>query len=252
MTENIRSFKAESSVELWNQVPYKNKAAVLIILYETEPGNINVVLTTRSRNLRSYPSQAAFPGGRCDSDEETAWDTALREAKEEIGFDPTKFDFEKLSNLPCYLSRHLLVVLPCLCIIKTYDNSPIKLQDVAPNISRQEVEIVFSFSLKAVLGPDGPYFVSYIEEDWLDRIYGFYQLEIQNDGSSYWVSVDNDAFFIDSIRSAPVVGLTAHMLIDCARIAYPKTKFVNQKAEYGYEPAIYDMLRDGKFDSTRM
>jgi 8-oxo-dGTP pyrophosphatase MutT (NUDIX family) len=252
MTESARKFKADSSLELWKQVPFKAKAAVLVILYETESGDLNVVLTTRSSNLRSYPSQAAFPGGRCDHEEETAWETALREASEEIGFDPHKFQFEQLCNLPCYLSRNLLVVMPCLCLIKSCDGSPITLEDVSPSISEQEVDVVFSFPLKAVLAHDGPYFVSYTEGDWLNHVYGFYQLDIPNNDSSYWVAADNNKVSGESISSAPVVGLTAHMLVDCARIAYPLVKFINEGTEYGFEAAIYDMLRDGKFNSTRM
>ena len=61
-------------------------AAVLVGLVEREEG-FSVLLTRRADTLRSHTGQVAFPGGRCDPGE-TPWETALREAQEEIGLDP--------------------------------------------------------------------------------------------------------------------------------------------------------------------
>lgn len=60
-------------------------AAVLVPLVEREEG-VNVILTRRSASLRRHSGQIAFPGGRADPGE-TPWDTALREAEEEIGLE---------------------------------------------------------------------------------------------------------------------------------------------------------------------
>ena len=60
-------------------------AAVLIGLVEREAG-YNVLLTRRSDTLRRHTGQVAFPGGRQDPGE-TVWQTALREAHEEIGLE---------------------------------------------------------------------------------------------------------------------------------------------------------------------
>jgi 8-oxo-dGTP pyrophosphatase MutT (NUDIX family) len=46
------------------------------------------VLTRRSPELRSHTWEISFPGGRAD-DGESAWQTALREAQEEIALDPS-------------------------------------------------------------------------------------------------------------------------------------------------------------------
>ncbi|MEY3259743.1 MAG: hypothetical protein RIT46_572, partial [Pseudomonadota bacterium] len=62
-------------------------AAVLTPLIEHE-GGISVLLTRRSDSLRKHTGQVAFPGGRCDPGESPA-QTALREAQEEIGLDPS-------------------------------------------------------------------------------------------------------------------------------------------------------------------
>ncbi len=61
-------------------------AAVLVPLVE-RPEGLSVLLTRRSESLRSHSGQIAFPGGRADPGE-TPWETALREAQEEIGLDP--------------------------------------------------------------------------------------------------------------------------------------------------------------------
>ena len=60
-------------------------AAVLIALVERDHG-LSVILTRRSDTLRRHTGQVALPGGRRDPGE-TPWQTALREANEEIGLD---------------------------------------------------------------------------------------------------------------------------------------------------------------------
>ena len=60
-------------------------AAVLAPLVERDSG-LSVLLTRRSDNLRRHSGQIAFPGGRAEAGE-TPWDTALREAHEEIGLE---------------------------------------------------------------------------------------------------------------------------------------------------------------------
>jgi 8-oxo-dGTP pyrophosphatase MutT (NUDIX family) len=61
-------------------------AAVLVPLVEHAAG-LTVLLTRRADTLRAHTGQVAFPGGRCDPGE-TPWETALREAQEEVGLDP--------------------------------------------------------------------------------------------------------------------------------------------------------------------
>ena len=60
-------------------------AAVLAPLIEREEG-LTVLLTRRSDALKRHSGQIAFPGGRCDPGERP-WETALREAEEEVGLD---------------------------------------------------------------------------------------------------------------------------------------------------------------------
>jgi 8-oxo-dGTP pyrophosphatase MutT (NUDIX family) len=61
-------------------------AAVLIGLVERDAG-LTVILTRRADTLRRHTGQIALPGGRREPGE-TPWQTALREAQEEIGLEP--------------------------------------------------------------------------------------------------------------------------------------------------------------------
>lgn len=53
------------------------------------PADADVLLTQRAATLRQHSGQVAFPGGVADPDDDGPVHTALREAVEETGLDPT-------------------------------------------------------------------------------------------------------------------------------------------------------------------
>ncbi len=65
------------------------------------PEGLKVLLTLRAAHLRSHSGQVAFPGGKIDAGETPA-ETALREAREEIGLPPSLV--EPLGWLDPYLT----------------------------------------------------------------------------------------------------------------------------------------------------
>lgn len=65
--------------------PSKTAAVLVPILDLPEP---EVVLTRRADHLPQHPGQVSFPGGAAEDDDRTAVQTALREAREEIGLPP--------------------------------------------------------------------------------------------------------------------------------------------------------------------
>ena len=67
----------------------RDDAAVLIPLYVADDGALTAVLTKRRDDMRRHAGEISFPGGRQDDDEDDLRTTALREAHEEIGLDPS-------------------------------------------------------------------------------------------------------------------------------------------------------------------
>ena len=65
------------------------KAAVLLALFE-ESGETYLAFIRRASTLRSHSGEIAFPGGSVDATDVSPVMTALREAQEEIGLDPTR------------------------------------------------------------------------------------------------------------------------------------------------------------------
>ena len=120
--------------------PLKNsrvskRASVLIPLLESE-GEIYVMLTRRSSEMRSHPGQVSFPGGKEDIDDEDSLQTALRETHEEIGLPGEKVDV--IGTLDQILSIHYHLVTPYVGLIPS-DFVPV------PNID--EIESVFKVPL---------------------------------------------------------------------------------------------------------
>ncbi len=87
-----------SEVEL-NQDTRLRCAAVLIPLVWHER-EWHLLFTRRTDTVESHKGQVSFPGGSCDEGETTPEQTALREAEEEIGLNPSEVKIlGRLTNL---------------------------------------------------------------------------------------------------------------------------------------------------------
>lgn len=81
-------------------VPGIRAAAVLMPFHERD-GEACVVLTKRPETMPSHQGEIAFPGGRHDPEvDATLLGTALREAREEVGLEPS--DVEIVAELDTY------------------------------------------------------------------------------------------------------------------------------------------------------
>ena len=84
--------RADALVDsLEGQHPQARKAAVLIGLFEQE-GELLLLFIRRATTLRSHSGEIAFPGGSVDLTDASPLETALREAHEEIGLDPSRVE----------------------------------------------------------------------------------------------------------------------------------------------------------------
>ncbi|KAL0574395.1 hypothetical protein V5O48_007570 [Marasmius crinis-equi] len=172
------------------QHPSPRLAAVLILLYQhPESGHLRVLLTTRSKSLRTHPGQTALPGGRKDDTDHDLVYTALREANEEVGLpipeeyyrrhhpnDDTETSNDQpqvvttnairiLCTLEPVLSLHKLIVTPVVAFLE----DPTILETLRP--SEHEVSRIFTYPLEAILDPDvlvemGEPLVEKGTEDW--------------------------------------------------------------------------------------
>ncbi|HEX8803465.1 MAG TPA: CoA pyrophosphatase, partial [Acidimicrobiales bacterium] len=119
----------------------RRPAAVLAPLYDG-PDGATVVLTRRTWTLRSHQGEVSFPGGRIEAGE-TPLDGALREAKEEIGLDPTAVEVVgELDHLATVTSGSFIVPL-----VGVLPGRP----DTTPNPA--EVDAVLHVPLAELLDP---------------------------------------------------------------------------------------------------
>jgi len=73
------------------------QSAVLVALQE-QPYGLDLILTRRAKHLRNQPHQLCFAGGRQDETDHSLLHTALREAEEELGINPSQVEI--IGDLP--------------------------------------------------------------------------------------------------------------------------------------------------------
>ena len=115
-------------------------AAVLVPLID-RPEGMSVLLTLRTPHLRRHAGQIAFPGGRADPGE-TPWQTALREAQEEVGLDPALVDLAGLSEP--FWTRTGYVITPVVGFV-----SPTLTIEPNPDEVAEVFEVPFAFLMDA-------------------------------------------------------------------------------------------------------
>ena len=148
----------------------EQQAAVLIGLYDQE--NPRVVLTRRSRALRSHTNEVAFPGGRVDPTDGDLWATACREAFEETGMDTG--GLQPVGRLDSHVTvGSRTIIHPFVAVLP-------RRPDLTPN--QDEVEAIYHVLLSDLLDdqawreerwetPLGPIVVTFFELDG-DTVWG--------------------------------------------------------------------------------
>jgi 8-oxo-dGTP pyrophosphatase MutT (NUDIX family) len=112
--------------------PDASIAAVLILLYPIK-GSIHTVFMQRHNYTGVHGGQISFPGGKTEPSDENITGTALREAEEETGVDPSKISV--IGTLtPLFIPVSNIVVTPV-----------VGWTDERPEFRHQEEEVVFLF-----------------------------------------------------------------------------------------------------------
>lgn len=256
-------------------MPLSRRAAVLILLFADRKGDLRVLVTMRSTSL-SYPGQAALPGGKAEAGE-TPFETARREASEEIGLPrresalPAPFWVEHLCEMPTNLAKTELVVRPCVAFLHSHDPNTGLDADVAknllPRLDSREVAAVFSVPFKNLLySEDSPDELDLPGKprDWYRGSWSDWH-EIQWRMHQFFVPVTNQVVTKPQITEGQkastdhlagkkryrVFGMTARILVDCARTAYNQEPEFEHNSHFGDETMIVRLRKLGRLGPIR-
>lgn len=148
---------------VWSRLPCTRRSAVFILLFLGKMGELRVILTKRSSQLRNFPGHISLPGGKADSETETEWQVSRREMEEEIGISADNeklkknfgFSIDHLKVLPCYLSRTFLAVRPCVGFMR-FGNDVLEselIHNLTLTLNPGESSGIFSCPLRDFLHP---------------------------------------------------------------------------------------------------
>lgn len=272
--DRLRAYQAPPTV--WADMPLSRRAAVLIILFADSKGDLRAIVTMRAATLRSYTGQAALPGGKAEADE-TPFETARREASEEIGLPrresalPAPFRVEHLCEMPTNLAKTELIVRPCVAFLHSHDPQTGLDADVAknllPRLDAQEVAAVFSVPFKNVLysedSPDESDLpgkpTDWYKGSWTDwhavqwRMHQFFVPVTNQVVTKPKITEDQKitSDYLAGKKRYKVFGMTARILVDCARYAYNQEPQFEHNSHFGDEDMIARLRRTGRLGPIR-
>ena len=96
---------------------YKKAGVLILLLHGNDKEDMRILFTKRSSNLSTHSGEVSFPGGKWEEQDESLFDTALRESYEEIGLKQN--NMIKLGSLNFLLSRHKVEVNPFVGYLET-------------------------------------------------------------------------------------------------------------------------------------
>jgi 8-oxo-dGTP pyrophosphatase MutT (NUDIX family) len=108
------AWEPEALDESIGRRPVMIPAAVLIPLV-ARPEGLTMLLTQRTAHLNNHAGQISFPGGRAEESDQSPIETALREAREEIGLDPRHVEI--IGRMPDYLTGTGYHVVPVVGLL---------------------------------------------------------------------------------------------------------------------------------------
>ena len=113
LAPEIRKQFSEEKIKASNP----RKAGVLVLFYPNKKGELKLLLTLRASYKGVHSAQISFPGGKLDPKDISLKNTALREAKEEVGIDEKDISvFKKMTDV--YIPPSNFIVTPFLSYIE--------------------------------------------------------------------------------------------------------------------------------------
>ncbi|KAK7412422.1 hypothetical protein VNO78_03882 [Psophocarpus tetragonolobus] len=161
----------------WNWMKKKKKrAAVLICVFEGPDGSLRVILTKRASSLSTHSGEVALPGGKSDQSDPDDVHTAFREAKEEIGLDPSLVSF--LTLLPPFHTKYGVTIIPVVGVLSDKDA-------FTPILNSAEVEAIFDVPLEMFLKNDNR---RAEEKEWMGEkhLVHYFDYEVGNNKYVIW------------------------------------------------------------------
>ncbi|KAF8031152.1 hypothetical protein BT93_D0374 [Corymbia citriodora subsp. variegata] len=183
----------DSSDKSVGRRPKSGRAAVLICLFEGDDGNLRVLLTKRASTLSISPGDVSLPGGKQDEGDADDVATALREAKEEIGLDPSLV--EVVTVLQPYGTKVGITLVPVVGIL--FDKNAYR-----PAPSPAEVEVIFDAPLEMFLQDRNR---RAEEAEWMGEKYLLQHFDYQTADKKY-----------------DIFGITAAILIRVTSVVYQR------------------------------
>ena len=140
------AWQPDIEVERWYRAPDPSPASVLVALVMRDQPT--VLLTRRTSHLKKHAGQISFPGGRSEPDDLDAVTTALREAREEVGLDPSRVDV--LGHMPTYTTGTGFVVTPVVGLV---DPPPHEREGLDLRADPSEVDEIFEVPMLFLMDP---------------------------------------------------------------------------------------------------
>ncbi|KAJ5714863.1 uncharacterized protein N7483_012044 [Penicillium malachiteum] len=232
-----------------------------------------------------YAGDAALPGGRADTLSETPFQTARREAWEEIGLPgidqplPRPFTVEHLCELPANLARTELVVRPCVALLHSFDPQTGENADpevsLIPKLDAREVAAVFTApfhnflstrdeenGLNAVSSEEPSKWYRGSWRTWHNSDWRMHQFFVRANNPPIHPSPQNEKQkkaveqLVEQEESGQVqryrvFGMTARMIVDAARVAYQQEPEFEHNSHFGDEAMITNLRRLGRLSAVR-
>jgi 8-oxo-dGTP pyrophosphatase MutT (NUDIX family) len=98
------------------RAPELGRAAAVLVPLLPRPDGVRLLFTKRSEALKTHGGQVSFPGGSVDATDKDRRETALREAREEVGLDAAHVEvLGELDDCPTFVSG--FVITPVVGVI---------------------------------------------------------------------------------------------------------------------------------------